>query len=269
MTSAPASIRASESVAVADERMHRLGVRHLPVLGDEGVVGLVSDRDLTLIDDLEGVDPKVMSVSAIMHSPVYTCTSSQVIGDVAFEMATRKLGSCVVVDGQTLVGIVTTVDLLRYLAKLEGICAPKVEARPGLDELVTLFGREAPLLEAELDELERVLRSSFGQSRRADKQARLLARELCDHMLRYLEREALAVGRAAAQGPSEEHAPLLDALHTEHREQSMQFKLLLARIGSIETDELAHALLDLIPIFRSRLRRRAEAFGAHVQRNRR
>ncbi len=268
MTATPSSIRSSESVAVADERMHRHGIRHLPVMGDEGVVGLVSERDLTIIGDLKGTDPRVMSVAAIMRSPVYTCSPSQSIGEVALQMATRKVGSCVVVDGGALVGLVTTVDLMRYLAKVEREPEPQASQQQGLGELVDFFQREAPLLEAELNELERTLRGTFSRSRQADKQARLQARETCEHMLRYLEQEALLVGRAAARGPSEHDARLLDELHSEHRERSMQLKLVVARIARLETDELAHAMLDLIPVFRSQLVHRAEALGNDVKKER-
>lgn len=264
MTQSPSSIRSSESVVVADERMHRLGVRHLPVVSDGKIVGLVSDRDIALVHALEGADLNVMSVAAIMRSPVYTCTSGQSIGEVALEMATRKVGSCVVVDGETLVGMVTTVDLMRYLAKIEGAPAKTVASGDALSELVRLFQQESPILEAELGELERTLRGSFSESRRVDKQVRLQARDLCEHMLRYFEEEALVVGRTAARNPSPEQARLLDELHSEHREQTKQLKLALARIGAIETQELAHGLLDLIPIFRSKFRRRASALESRA-----
>jgi CBS domain-containing protein len=46
MTQGPRTIAADEAASTAVERMIDLGVRHLPVVDDSGVVGVISARDL-------------------------------------------------------------------------------------------------------------------------------------------------------------------------------------------------------------------------------
>jgi acetoin utilization protein AcuB len=85
------------------------------VLDDGQLVGVVSQRDLHLIESLQGVDPDAVSVSEAMSTDVFTVSPRTNLRKVATEMATRKLGSAVVVDDDAVVGVFTTIDALDVL----------------------------------------------------------------------------------------------------------------------------------------------------------
>ncbi len=116
MSRNPHSIGRQQTMASAHAIMKEHGIRHLPVLEAGRVVGLVSDRDLNLIEALKDVDPTKVSVEEAMTQDPYVVSSTEPLGDIVREMATHKYGSAIVVDGSKLVGMFTTVDALRAFA---------------------------------------------------------------------------------------------------------------------------------------------------------
>ena len=118
MTRTPHLIGAEQSMTVAHEMMRSNGIRHLPVLHGGKLVGLVSQHDLYLIESLRDVNPDEVRVEEAMTQDVYTVTPKTPLKEVVSEMAERKLGSAVVVDGSKIVGVFTTIDALDTLAGL-------------------------------------------------------------------------------------------------------------------------------------------------------
>lgn len=118
MTSSPHTIGQEQNLVTALNHMMQYNIRHLPVLHGGKVVGLISDRDIQLVEALEGVDPnKVLVVDAMSMSP-YTVDPDSPLDEVCDEMAEHKYGSAVVVQNGKVVGIFTTVDALKALSEL-------------------------------------------------------------------------------------------------------------------------------------------------------
>lgn len=92
-------------------------IRHLPVLQNGVVVGILSDRDLSFIDRLPGVRANLIVENAMTPDP-YVVEASEPIDVVAREMARRKIGSAVVAKNGKVVGIFTAVDALELLAEI-------------------------------------------------------------------------------------------------------------------------------------------------------
>lgn len=116
MTPHPKTIGAEQTLATAKKVMHELGVRHLPVLHGGHIEGIVSSRDIALVERLPGVDPAELVVSEAMSTDPYVVAPDTPLTQVAREMAEHKYGAVVVMDGREVVGIFTTVDALRVLA---------------------------------------------------------------------------------------------------------------------------------------------------------
>ena len=117
MTPSPYTIGAEQLVAHAKELFRAHGIRHLPVLRGGSLEGVLSDRDLALIDRLD-VNADRLTVDDVMTSDVYQVAPDTSLAEVAREMAGRKLGSAIVVDHHKVIGIVTTVDLCEALEEL-------------------------------------------------------------------------------------------------------------------------------------------------------
>jgi acetoin utilization protein AcuB len=118
MTPAPHTIARHRSLAAARKAMLDYHVRHFPVIEEGKIVGLLSERDLLLVEALPNVNPTNVRVEEAMVEEVYTVTPDTPIGDVVETMINRKLGSAVVVEDDHVVGVFTTIDALRALQNL-------------------------------------------------------------------------------------------------------------------------------------------------------
>ncbi len=120
MSRSPHSIGQEQSLLVAHELMRKYSVRHLPVLHAGKLVGMLSLRDLHLVETLPNVDPSKVTVEEAMSGDPFAVPPGSYLADVANQMAENKYGSAVVMDGTKIVGVFTTVDGMRALAGLLG-----------------------------------------------------------------------------------------------------------------------------------------------------
>jgi acetoin utilization protein AcuB len=115
MTKSPYRIGVEQPLSKAHEIMRKRKIRHLPVLHGGKLVGLVSLRDLHLVETLQGVDAEEVRVEEAMTQDVYCVAQNAPLREVVREMAKRKLGSAVVTNKTKIVGVFTTIDALRAL----------------------------------------------------------------------------------------------------------------------------------------------------------
>lgn len=119
MTADPRCIGLREPLTAAHRLMREHGIRHLPVLDEKGhLAGLLSERDLSLLETLRSVDPRQEPVSEAMSAPVYAVPPDAALAVVAHEMEANRYGSAVVVQAGRVVGLFTTTDALRALVHL-------------------------------------------------------------------------------------------------------------------------------------------------------
>lgn len=115
MTTQPYSIEPTKNLKEAQELMKKYNIRHLPVIADGKVAGILSDRDIKLTSGFEEVDIAEVSVADICVTKPYIVSPDSLLTEVAEEMASKHYGSAVVVQNSKLVGIFTTVDACRAL----------------------------------------------------------------------------------------------------------------------------------------------------------
>jgi acetoin utilization protein AcuB len=118
MTTTPHSIGSEQTIAKASQLMSEYRVRHLPVLHGGQLLGILSDRDIKLIESFRDIDPTKLTVSEAMTEQPYTVAPDAPLDEVVRTMAAKKYGSAVVVQNHKVVGIFTTVDACEALAEL-------------------------------------------------------------------------------------------------------------------------------------------------------
>lgn len=118
MTTSPHTIGLDQPLSQAHATMGRHKIRHLPVLDGGKLVGVLTDRDLHLVETLKDVDPEKVSVEDAMSGNVYSVTPHAPLDEVAAEMAEHKYGCAVVIDNNHVVGVLTTVDVARALVEV-------------------------------------------------------------------------------------------------------------------------------------------------------
>ena len=110
----------------AFELFQSRGFRHLPVVDQGRLVGVLTDRDLrATTSNLSGTPHTAKDlVSTAMTSPVLTADPLDPVEDAARIMRAHKIGCLPVLDGAELVGILTGMDILDALILLTGVTKP-------------------------------------------------------------------------------------------------------------------------------------------------
>jgi CBS domain-containing protein len=140
MTRGVECAKTDESIADAARRMQQLNVGSLPVVGDSRkLVGIITDRDITVRATADASDPSATSVRDIMTPHVTFCFDDQNLADAAHLMEEKQVRRLVVLDReQHLVGIVSLGDLAVKSpderlsgCALEGVSFPAAPVRAG------------------------------------------------------------------------------------------------------------------------------------------
>lgn len=119
-------IQATTLLGEAFQQLQAHGFRHLPVMDQGRLVGVLTDRDIRFATSSLSPAPRTAEdpVSLAMSSPVSTADPLDPIEDAARIMRDRKIGCLPVMDGSELVGILTGMDLLDALVLLTGVTKP-------------------------------------------------------------------------------------------------------------------------------------------------
>lgn len=115
----------------AAEKMRSLDVGPLPVVDGNRVVGMLTDRDITVRATAEGLDPKRTKVEQVMTADVVYCYDDESVGEAARKMKDKQIRRLLVLGrDQRIVGVVSLGDLAIEGAResaedaLEGISQP-------------------------------------------------------------------------------------------------------------------------------------------------
>ena len=115
MSTEVVTIGPRQTLAEVHRIMNAEGVRHLPVVEGGQLLGLLTQRDLHLVETLDAVEPEEVLVDEVMVRDVYAVDPDAPLAEVLREMERRRVGSAVVLRERQPVGIFTTSDALRAL----------------------------------------------------------------------------------------------------------------------------------------------------------
>ncbi len=124
MTENPVTVSAEATVAEAAEILRDLEIRHLPVVQNGVLVGILSDRDLRDLDArllLDVEDPEAararfsVPVVRVMSADVIAVDPETELCELIGIMIETKVGAIPIIDTATreLLGIVSYIDVLR------------------------------------------------------------------------------------------------------------------------------------------------------------
>jgi CBS domain-containing protein len=127
--SSVASIEGHGTVRDAARVMNAKGVGTLVVREEDGVVGILSQRDIVVRVFSAPGDPGALTIRQVMTSPVACCAPQTTLDDVCKIMMANHIAQVPVMKHERLAGIVTSHDLLvqriseGLLGTTESLCA--------------------------------------------------------------------------------------------------------------------------------------------------
>ena len=117
-TPSPISVSPDENLQTVKEILKKEGIRHMPVVKNNVVVGILSDRDVKLIESCFE-DISNLKVNYVMTPDPYTVTPDTPLEEVVFNMSKNKIGSAIVqAPEEDYVGIFTSTDALNALLEV-------------------------------------------------------------------------------------------------------------------------------------------------------
>jgi CBS domain-containing membrane protein len=123
----PVTLKPGDTLDLANDIISLGRIRHIPVVVDGRLVGLLSERDLigAAATQIFGLKQKRKSallktvlIKDVMKKKVITVKPDTSIKDAAHLMADKKIGCVPVIESRALVGLLTTTDILRYVETL-------------------------------------------------------------------------------------------------------------------------------------------------------
>lgn len=127
MTPDPFTLSEGDRVKTAVKHLLKAGIRHIPVLRDGKLTGIVTDRDIRrALPSLEaGATPEQYqafmeknTLKDIMTADPVTCTPDTDVIDAVKILAERKFGAIPILQGDQLVAILTQIDVMRALLRM-------------------------------------------------------------------------------------------------------------------------------------------------------
>lgn len=126
MRSPAIAISPDTTLQDAYRTMNQKGIRHLPVLDGDKLIGVITDRDLRLATSALAAAPfpPGSQVAAVMCRAPLTADPMDPVEDAARTMREHKIGCLPVMNGEQLIGIITGIDLLDALMRMTGVDKP-------------------------------------------------------------------------------------------------------------------------------------------------
>ena len=113
MTADPATVGPNDLVAQAATLMKQEDCGAIPVVRDNTLIGIITDRDIAIRAVAAGRDPKTTKVSEVMSADPITVGPDDDVSEAASIMAKSQIRRLPVVEKGKLLGIVVTAQLAR------------------------------------------------------------------------------------------------------------------------------------------------------------
>jgi CBS domain-containing protein len=126
MAKHPQVLGLNDTLDLAEDIMTMGRIRHLPILNEGELVGIISQRDmfrsaavtaLGFAADTQKALVKTIRIKEIMTEKVVAISPDATVKEAAGIMIDKKIGCLPVVEGMKLIGIITETDILRYVVE--------------------------------------------------------------------------------------------------------------------------------------------------------
>lgn len=127
MTRNPVTVEPDAPLEAAEELMRRGGFRHLPVISNGRLAGVVTERDVLPPPGLSSstvAAHRGRAVRSVMSTGVISIAPDDPLEEAARLLLDNKINCLPVVAGERLEGIVTGSDIFRSFMRITGLMEP-------------------------------------------------------------------------------------------------------------------------------------------------
>jgi acetoin utilization protein AcuB len=124
MTKYPVTVSPTDTLAQAQEKMRSGGFRQIPVVDNNRMIGILTDRDIAR----RGRHNVVAKVQSAMTNEIITASPDMPLDEAARLLLRHKIGGLPVVERGELVGILSTSDILQAFVDLVATTKPEPAA---------------------------------------------------------------------------------------------------------------------------------------------
>lgn len=125
MTKNVITLNTNDSLEHAEQLFKSNHIRHIPVVENKNIIGMLSYTDLLRISFADAVDDSeayvdtivynMFTIEQVMAKSIVSVAPTATIKEVAELLAIKEFHAIPIVEDEKLVGIVTTTDLINYL----------------------------------------------------------------------------------------------------------------------------------------------------------
>ncbi|MFD2824002.1 CBS domain-containing protein [Lacinutrix iliipiscaria] len=125
MTKDVITLNHTDDLETAERLFKKNKIRHIPVVSGHEIIGMLSYTDLLRISFADAIDEEeenvdtvvynMFTIEQVMAKNLISVNSHTTIKEVAEILAKKEFHALPVIENNTLVGIVTTTDLINYL----------------------------------------------------------------------------------------------------------------------------------------------------------
>lgn len=142
------TVEPSDTIHIALLKVQQYRIRHLPVVQDGQLIGIISDRDVrdacpSILGTPHKEDEDILCspISNIMRKDVITADPLDFVEEAALILYENNIGCLPVVSGDKnqLIGIITEKDILNTLVELMGVNFPSSHIEVEVDDQIGLL----------------------------------------------------------------------------------------------------------------------------------
>jgi len=121
MNKNPKVVRRDTSVQEVVATMNKFDISSVIVVQEERPVGIITHKDIVLKIVQPRIPPDAVTAREVMSTPIVTISEDASIEEAARIMSRKRIKKLPVVRGDKLVGIITSMDLVRAEPKLTAL----------------------------------------------------------------------------------------------------------------------------------------------------
>jgi acetoin utilization protein AcuB len=170
MSRRPVVVAPGATLGEARDLMFKTDVRHLPVMREDALVGIITNRDiLSVLSQCASADRELeRSVSEFMTTPVITVSPETLMEDAARLLRKHHIAALPVLRGERMVGIITEGDLLAALVDVASQGNRRVHLELSLPRETAEFERLCEIIRLRGARMHRAERRPRTRERRVD-----------------------------------------------------------------------------------------------------